>query len=144
LIAHAVVQNTGLLQGLYVPPILKRGRLPTFRFDNTDFEDDIPNGKDKTHGIIVVVFHKSDGTGETIAPPLQITEAKNLTVTLYHTNIIPCNKPKLVRGSRDGLVEFTVNKTDVDKNYQLTHLGWVLTSVLSRTNTEGNLTKLPC
>lgn len=143
-IANAVVQNTALFQGLYVPPILKRGRLPVFGFDNTDFEEDTPNGKDTTHGTVVVVFQKSDGAGETIAPPLQITEAKNLTVTPYHTDIIPCNKPKPVRGSRDGLVEFTVNKTGVDKHYQLTHLGWVLASVLSRTNTEGNRTKLPC
>ena len=146
-IANAVVKNTTLFQGLYVPPILKRGRLPVFGFDNTDFAEDTPNGKDTTHGTIIVVFQKADGAGETIAPPLQITEATNLTVTPHHTEIIPCNKPKPVTGSsssREGMVEFTVNKTGVDKHYQLTHLGWVLALALSRTNTERNLTKLPC
>jgi len=144
-IANAVVQNTTMFQGLYVPPMLKRGRLPVFGFDNTDFEEDTPDGKDTTHGTIVAVFQKSDGAGETIAPSLQIsTEAKNLTVTPYHTDIIPCNKPKPIKGSRDEQSEFTISKTGVDKCYRLTHLGWLLAMVLSRTNTEGTLTKVPC
>jgi len=55
--------------------------------------------------------------------PWKMTLHQNLTVTPYHTDIIPCNKPKPMKGSRDEQSEFTISKTGVDKCYRLTHLG---------------------
>jgi len=106
---------------------------------------DTPDGKDTTHGTIVAVFQKWDGAGETTAQSLQIsTESKSLTVTPYHTDIIPCNKPKPMKSFRDEQSEFTISKTGVDKCYRLKHLHWLLAMVSSRTNTEGTSTKVPC
>ena len=59
-----------------------------FAADNTEFAEDTPNGKGTTHETIIVVCQKDTPSGEPIAEPLAIGEAKSLTVTPYHVDIL--------------------------------------------------------
>lgn len=140
-LANAVVENTTHFQGLYVPPLLKKGTFVFFAVDNTDFAEDTADGKGTTHGTVTAVYQKANATGESVAPDLQISDAKNLSVTPYHVAIMPCNKPKPVTASNG--MEFSINSTGVSKSYELTHLGWIIASALSRTKDGEERSKLP-
>ncbi len=119
-LANAVVENTKKFDGLFIPPFLKKGTFVFFAVDNTDFTEDTADGKCTTHGTITAIYQKAEAPGE------------SLTVSSYHTAILPCNKPKHKPTENTGRIKFAINKRGVADSYKLTHLGWVLTSVLSR------------
>ncbi|KAJ8364290.1 hypothetical protein SKAU_G00131210 [Synaphobranchus kaupii] len=141
-LANAVVENTKQVQGLYVPPFLKKGTFVFFTADNTDFAEDTADGKGTTHGTIVAVYQKADAPGEPIAPPLTIGDAKSLSVTPYHVQMMHCDKPKPQPNKRTK--QFAVNKDGISGNYQLTHLGWVIAYAISRLKMGENSSKIPC
>ena len=132
-LANAVVENTKRFQGLYIPPFLKKGTFLFFAADNTDFLEDTPDGKNTTHGTITTIFQKADPEGEPISPDLCLdsTKSKCLTVTPYHTYILPCDKPR-VTAFQERTLPFSTSISGVSDSYHLTHLGWVLASHLSR------------
>ena len=141
-LANAVVENTRQFQGLYVSPFLKKGAFVFFAANNTDFVEDTADGKGTTHGTIVAVYRKADAAGEPIAQPLTIGDAKSLSVTPYHVNIIHCDKPKPQPNKRTN--EFAVNKQGISGNYQLTHMGWLIASAVSRLKEGEDSRKIPC
>jgi len=55
--------------------------------DNTDFAEYTADGKGNTRGTITVVYQKENAPGEVIVPSLEVSEAKNLTVTPYNVPI---------------------------------------------------------
>jgi len=138
-LANAVVENTRGFQGLYVPPFLKRGGFVFFAADNADFAEDTPDGKGTTHGTIIAVYQKDDPSGEPIAQPLAIGEAKNLTVNPYHVDILQCDKPKPQHVKRTE--QFAISK-GIPLSYQLTQLGWFVANALSRMN-PGRSSRIP-
>ena len=139
-LANAVVENTRGFQGLCVPPFLKRGGFVFFAADNTDFAEDTPDGKGTTHGTIIAVYQKDAPSGEPIAEPLAIGEAKNLTVTPYHVDILHCDKPKPQHAKRTE--QFAISK-GIPLSYQLTQLGWFVTNALSRMKPGKSSSKIP-
>ena len=136
-LANAVVENTKQCQGLYVPPFLKKGTFMFFASDNTVFAEDTADGKGTTHGTVTAIYQKADAPGEPITPPLRIgdTKSKSLLVTPYHTAMLPCEKPKAT-ASQQRAREFSINNSGVADSYQLTQLGWVVASTLSRMKDE--------
>jgi len=139
-LANAVVENTRGFQGLCVPPFLERGGFVFFAADNTDFAEDTPDGKGTTHGTIIAVYQKDAPSGEPIAEPLAIGEAKNLTVTPYHVDILHCDKPKPQHAKRTE--QFAISK-GIPLSYQLTQLGWFVTNALSRMKPGKSSSKIP-
>ena len=125
-----------------MPPFLQKGAFVFFAADNTDFAEDAADGKGTTHGTIVAVYQKADAAGEPIAQPLTIGDAKSLSVTPYHVNIIHCDKPKPQPNRRTN--EFAVNKQGISGNYQLTHMGWLIASAVSRLKEGEDSRKIPC
>ena len=110
-LANAVIKNTEQFQGLYVPPFLKKGTFVFFAVDNVDFTEDTADGKGTTHGTITAVYQKADSFGQSVAPPLCITDAESFTVMPYHTPIIPCEKPKMKDlAAIERTINFSVNK----------------------------------
>lgn len=109
-LANVVVENITHFQGLYVPPFLKKGTFVFFAVDNTYFAEDTADGKGTTHGTVTAVYKKANAAGESVAPDLQITDAKNPSVTPYHVATMPCNKPKPVTASNR--MEFSINSVD--------------------------------
>lgn len=128
-LANAVVQNTRELEGLYVPPFLKKGAFVFFAVDNTDFAEDTPDGKGTTHGTITAVYQKADVRGAPVAPPLKITEAHTLSVSPYHVHMMQCDKPKPQHAKR---TENFVTSNEISCSYQLSQLGWIVATALSR------------
>ena len=63
------------------------------------------------------------------------TRSKNLLVTPYHTAMLPCEKP-IGTASQQRAREFSINNSGVADSYQLTQLGWVVASTLSRMKDE--------
>ena len=55
---------------------------------------------------------------------------------LKHTKLLYANKERTTE-------EFSINKIGVEKSYQLTHLGWVVATIISRMGNEGELNKIP-
>ena len=139
-LANAVVENTRGFQDLYVPPLLKRGGFVFFAADNTDFAEDTPDGKGTTHGTIIAVYQNDAPSGEPIAEPLAIGEAKNLTVTPYHVDILHCDKPKPQHAKRTE--QFAISK-GIPVSYQLTQLGWFVANALSRMKPGRSSSKIP-
>ncbi len=136
-IANAVVENTKKFDGLYVPPFLKKGTFVFFAIDNTDFAEDTVDGKSTTHGTITAVYQKASAPGEPITPNLQISEAQNLSVLPYHVPMKTCTKPKPGPYKRED--EFEVNPAGVSESYELTTLGWMIASALSRSAEEAKI-----
>ena len=120
---------------------MKKRVFPFFAADNSDFEDDTPDGKGTTHGTIIAVYQRVNTTGELIAPPLQIVEPKSLSVAPYHVPVVNCNKPKPQIVKRDQA--FNVNKTGIPGTYQLSRWGWIIAYVLARTKEGGEECKIP-
>ena len=106
-----------------------------------DFAEDTADGKGTTHGTITAVYQKANATGETIAPSLQLGEANNLSVLQYHVPIKPCSKPKTGSDRRANKLE--VDNTGIPASYELTNLGSVIASALSRTKTNGEPSHIP-
>ena len=140
-IANAVVDNTKLFGGLYVPTFTKKRVFPFFAADNSDFEEDTPDGKGTTHGTTIAVYQRVTTAGELIAPHLQIAEPTSLSVAPYHVPVLNCNKsnPQIVKREE----AFNVDKTGIPGAYQLTHWGWIVASVLERTKGGGGDCKIP-
>ena len=69
------------------------------------------------------------------------------SVTPYHVSMLPCSKPKLTKllsaNKERTTEEFSINKIGVAKSYQLTHLGWVVATIISRMGNESELYKIP-
>ena len=63
------------------------------------------------------------------------TKSKSLLVTPYHTAMLPCEKPKAT-ASQQRARELSINNSGVADSYQLTQLGWVVASTLSRMKDE--------
>ncbi|KAM4034494.1 LOW QUALITY PROTEIN: uncharacterized protein ACNLHF_021130, partial [Anomaloglossus baeobatrachus] len=126
LLANAVVESTRQLNGLYIPPFLKKGAFVFFAVDNTDFAEDTPDGKGTTHGTITAVYQKADVVGEPVAPPLNITDAITLSVTPFHVHMKPCDKPKPQHTKRTE--DFVTSKKSSGSN----QFGWVVATVVSR------------
>jgi len=103
--------------------------------EHRDFAEETADGKGNTHWTITVVYQKENAPGEVIAPNLEVSEAKNLTVTAYNVPIKPCSKPKPQVAKRTH--EFEVNATGVDDCYELTTLGWIIASALSKEKEDG-------
>lgn len=141
-LANAVVENTKQFHGIYVPPILKKGKFLFFAVDNTDFAEDTPDGKGTTHGTITAIYQRADTSREPIAPPLhfQDTKANSLSMTPHHTSIMPCEKPKATPNKYTR--EFTINNFAVSASSRFTQLGWVIVSTLSRIK-GGGLSPIP-
>ena len=111
-----------------------------FAVDNTDFEEDLADGKGTTHGTITAVYQKANASGEVITPMLELRKTNNLSVTPYHVPIKPCSKPKprLIKRAQT----FQVSTTGIAESYQLTTLGWLISSALSREK-HGDQSKIP-
>ena len=146
-LANAVVENTRHFQGLYFPPFLKRGTFVFFAVNNTNFAEDTVDGKGTTHGTITAVYQKADAHGEPISPYLDVVDARCCSVTPYHVSKLLCSKPKhtkLLSANKERTTEeFSINKIGVEKSYQLTHLGWLVATIISRMGNEGELNKIP-
>lgn len=142
-LANAVVENTKQFHGLYVPPFLKKGMFIFFAADNSDYDEDTPDGKNTLHGTIIVVYQKADATGDQIAPPICVdhTKSQSLSITPYHTPILHCQKPK-TNTSYNQMRKFSVNKSGVAESYRLTQLGWVVLSAISRMKDTG-ISRIP-
>lgn len=140
-LANAVVENTRQFNGLYVPPFLKKGQFLFFAVDNTDFAEDTIDGKGTTHGTITAVYQKANVPGELVAPKLELTAAKNLSILPYHVPIKPCAKPKPEPDNR--AQRFEASTTGVAQSYELTQLGWVIASTLSRAKENDEQSKIP-
>ena len=141
-LANAVVENTKKFQGLYVPPMLKKNAFVFFAADNTDFAEDTADGKSTTHGTIVAVYQKAEASGEAIAPPLAIKDADSLSVEPYHVNIIETRKPKpqvIKRTDR-----FEVNKSGIERKYELLQKGWVFAFAVPDMREETTPNEVPC
>jgi len=93
-IANGKVENALKFDGVYVPPFLKKGTFVFFAVDNTDLAEETADGKGTTHGSITVVYQKKNAPGEVIGPTLEVSEAKNLTVTPYNVPVKSYSKPK--------------------------------------------------
>ena len=109
-----------------------------FASDNTDFAEDTADGKGITHGRVTAIYQKADAPGEPITPlSLRIgdTKSKSLLVTPYHTAMLPYEKPKATAPQQRAR-EFSINNSGVTDSYQLTQLGWVVASTLSRMKDE--------
>ena len=110
-----------------------------FAANNTDFAEDTADGKGTTHGTVTAIYQKADAPGEPITPSLSLrigdTKSKSLLVTPYHTAMLPCEKPKAT-ASQQRAREFSINNSGVADSYQLTQLGWVVASILSRMKDE--------
>lgn len=128
-LANAVVENTREFQGLYVPPFLKKGAFVFFAVDNTDFSEDTVDGKGTTHGTITAVYQKADVHGEPIARPLKIDDVHSLSVTPYHVDMMPCNKPKPLLVKRT--YKFVSSK-EISGTHYLTQFGWIVATAISR------------
>ena len=63
------------------------------------------------------------------------TKSKRLLVTPCHTAMRPFEKPKAT-ASQQRAREFSINNSGVTDSYQLTQLGWVVASTLSRMKDE--------
>jgi len=140
------VENTRNFQGLYVPPFLKKGSFVFFAVDKTDFAEDTADGNGTTHGTITAVYQKADAPGEPISPSLNVVEARCCSVTPFHVFMLPCSKPKrtkLLSAHKENTTEIFNNKIGGAKSYQLTHLGWVVATTISRIGNEGELNKIP-
>lgn len=141
-LANAVVENTKEFQGLYVPPFLKKGSFVFFAADNSDFSEDTPDGKGTTHGTIVTIYQKAAAQGEPVAPPLKIDEANSLAVLPYHVHMMQCNKPKPKVTKRD--LPFEISRDGINKSTQMSQLGWLLATVISRLKAEEKSSLVPC
>ena len=139
-IANAVVENTLQFNGMYVPPFLKKGAFVFFAVDNTDFAEDTADGKGTLHGTITVVYQKDNAPGEAIAPNLELSETKSLTIAPYNVPIQACSKPKPRVAKRTH--EFQTNTTGVAASYELNTQGWVIASALSKKPKDGE-SKIP-
>ena len=129
-LANAVVENTMMFQGLYIPPFLRRGAFVFFAADNTDFAEDSVDRKGTTHGTIVAVYQKATTLGEPLSPPLKMTETNSLSVTPYHVQMLQCDKPvpKPIRRTE----KFPINKDGISPAYRLTQLGWLVASSITK------------
>ncbi|KAM4035633.1 uncharacterized protein ACNLHF_014760 [Anomaloglossus baeobatrachus] len=128
-LANVVVESTRQLNGLYVPPFLKKRGFVFFGVDNMDFAEDTLDGKGNTHGTITAVYKKADVVGEPVAPPLNITDAHTFSVTPYHVHMKPCDKPKPQHTKRTE--DFVTSKKSSCSNLLL-QFGWVVATVVSR------------
>ena len=93
-LANAVIDQMRQCNGIYIPP----GIIPFYAADNTDFNEDTPDGKGTLHGTIIVVYQedKDDTT-------------KSFTLDPCPRVIEDCEKPKLQHNDRD----FKANHTSV-------------------------------
>ena len=101
-----------------------------FAVDNTHFAEDTADGKGTTHGTLTAMYQKVNASGEVIAPSLEHSDAKKLSVSPYHVHVKPCSKPKpgLVKKAQ----EFKVDTKGVAQSYELSILGWIIPSALFR------------
>ena len=94
-IAETVKNNMLENNGLYLPPNLKKDVPIHFAIDNSDFENDTPDGKNEFHGTVMVAFQKCQNES---AHELQInrSKARNLQFdkNLYEAFSFNCNAPK--------------------------------------------------
>ena len=88
----------------------------------------------------------ADAPGEPISPSLNVVETRCCSVTPYHVSMLPCSKPKhtkLLSAHKEKTTEiFNINKIGVAKYHQLTPLGWVVATAISRIGNEGKLNKI--
>ena len=79
--------------------------------------------------------------GKLLHPIWKLVRQKNLTVTPYNVPIKPCSKPKPQVAKRTH--EFEVNAAGVDDSYELTTLGLIIASALSKEKEDGESGKIP-
>ena len=81
------------------------------------------------HGTITAVYQKAEFPGEQVAPPLKIGYAQSLSITPYHVDMLHCDKPKPQLAKR---TDPFVTSKGISGSYQLTQLGWIVATALSR------------
>jgi hypothetical protein len=93
-IANAVIENMMHHNDIYIPSFIKRDKFLFFAMDNIDFCEDTPHGKDTLHATVTVVFQQQQhDDGNCVTVPLQIHEAKSMTLLPYDVDMENCNKP---------------------------------------------------
>ena len=70
-----------------------------------------------------------------------ICEAKCLTVAPYNVPIKPCSRPKPQVAKRTQ--KFEMNTSGIAESYELTTLGWIIASALSKEKEDGKISKIP-
>ena len=89
------------------------------------------------------MYQRADSLGDTIAALLHSTEMDSLSVIPCHTPILPCTNSKQREPAyNERITKFSLNKKGVDSTYQLTHLGWLVTSIISRLK-SGDSSNIP-
>ncbi|KAE8288343.1 hypothetical protein D5F01_LYC12211 [Larimichthys crocea] len=89
---------------------------------------------------ITAVYQKEDPSKEPVAEPLIIGDAQGLSVTPYYVEMLHCDKPKPQHAKRSE--QFTINQ-GISESYQLTQLGWVFASALSRIKAKETPSNIP-
>lgn len=126
-IANHVCQAMDENNGCYVPPMIdmNSGEHPFFAIDNTDFENDTPDGKGEFHGTGMIVCQRFSGT---IQKPLQFERSKSGDPSTSFKEdrfsfTYQCNAPK-----PPNLTYKPDPKVNLEclKEYQKENLAWVL------------------
>ena len=73
--------------GQYIPPFLQRNKFPFFAIDNSDFNEDTPDGKQTTHATATAVYQRVDNDFES-APIVPIKTSNRSLQEIPETNIV--------------------------------------------------------
>ena len=104
------VCNQMAIEGVYIPPFVQQNRFVFFAIDNSDFNEDTPDGKRTTHATATVVYQQTLPGDEDRAFSLQPKKGQNTALrqwsepVLQECHIPAASKPNLPANTNAAVV----------------------------------------
>ena len=128
------VCNQMAIEGVYIPPFVQQNRFVFFAIDNSDFNEDTPDGKRTTHATATVVYQQTLPGDEDRAFSLQPKKGQNTALrqwsepVLQECHIPAASKPNLPANTNAAVVR---NASLVECHKQ-TDVSWLFARSFNR------------
>lgn len=134
-LAHAVTSQM-TSEGIYIPQSLQKGRFIFFAIDNSDFNEDTPDGKNTTHATATAVFQQKfdDDVCSTCVP---VKTSSRSFQSPVEPQLLNCYMSKTVKPESPTYKQFAVgqNNTVLVQN-RVDDMVWLLSKTKSITLRE--------
>ena len=126
--------NQIAMEGVYVPPFVQQYRFVFFAIDNSDFNEDTPDGKRTTHATATVVYQQTFPGDEDRAFSLQPKTGQSKSLRQWFEPVIhECHIPTATKPNLQAKRDATVARdTSLIESHRQTNVSWLFARSFDR------------
>ena len=130
----AAVVSQSIEEGAFIPPAIVKSRFVFFAIDNSDFQEDTPDGKRTLHATATVIYQREEENDEIRRSTTPKEDKSWSKSNVVHSEILPCRVPASAKPKNPTYPEFRASdKLQMLDVFKEDEMVWLLSRSLIRT-----------